>query len=153
MSLDVYLTIPGSVRKAGSGIWIREYGQTRQISRDEWEEKFPGTEPVTLEDKPEDIIEDGEVYSSNITHNLNKMADAAGIYYACWRPEEIGVTKASQLIPLLREGLAKLVADPEHYKQFNSSNGWGMYEHFVPWVREYLAACEEYPDANVSVSR
>lgn len=31
-----------------------------------------------------------EVFSANITHNLGEMADKAGIYKACWRPEEIG---------------------------------------------------------------
>ncbi len=34
-----------------------------------------------------------------------------------------------------------------------SVNGWGTYKNFVPWVAKYLAACEEYPDADVSVSR
>jgi hypothetical protein len=94
-----------------------------------------------------------EVFSTNITHNLNKMADAAGIYQACWRPEEIGVTKAGQLVPLLREGLRRLQADPTHFRKFNAENGWGTYEHFVPWVRQYLSACEDNPDADVSVSR
>lgn len=93
------------------------------------------------------------VYDANITHNLTTMADAAGIYKACWRPEEIGVTKAKELIPLLREGLAKLRADPAKYEAFNASNGWGLYKHFVPWVEQYLAACEENPEADVSVSR
>lgn len=98
-------------------------------------------------------VEPDAVYHSNITHNLGKMADAAGIYEACWRPEEIGATKAGQLIPLLREGFAKLKADPEYYSEFNSPNGWGTYEHFVPWVEQYLAACEKHPEAEVSVSR
>ncbi len=35
-----------------------------------------------------------EVYISNVTHNLNKMAGEAGIYEALWRPEEIGITHA-----------------------------------------------------------
>jgi len=94
-----------------------------------------------------------ELYDSNITHNLTRMAEAAGIYQACWRPEEIGVTKAKQLVPLLEEGLRKLKEDPERYQQFNASNGWGLYEHFVPWVEAYLAACREHPEADVSVSR
>ena len=33
-------------------------------------------------------------YSANITHNLGKMAEEAGIYKHLWRPEEIGITKA-----------------------------------------------------------
>jgi len=93
------------------------------------------------------------LFQSNITHNLGEMAKAAGIYQACWRPEEIGVIKAAQLIPLLTAGLAKLEADPEHFKTFDAPNGWGTYKHFVPWVRDYLHACKEFPDADVQASR
>lgn len=94
-----------------------------------------------------------EVYSRNITHNLNKMAAEAGIYEALWRPEEIGINRADQLIEPLTVGLAKLKADPEFFQKFNSPNGWGMYEHFVPFVEDYLQACKENPDAEVNVSR
>lgn len=94
-----------------------------------------------------------EVFSANITHNLNSMADAAGIYQACWRPEEIGAKYASDIIPLLEKGLEDLKSRPEYFKQFNSPNGWGMYENFVPWVEKYLAACKENPDAEIQVSR
>jgi hypothetical protein len=94
-----------------------------------------------------------EVYWANITHNLGKMADAAGIYEALWRPEEIEVTKASQLVPLLTEGLAKLKADPAKYEAFNAPNGWGLYKHFVPFVEKYLQACIDNPDAEIEVSR
>ena len=93
------------------------------------------------------------IYDRNITHNLNKMADAAGIYKHLWRPEEIGITKAAQLIEPLREGLALLLSDPERFKQFNPSNKWGCYDGLVDFVREYLSACEENPNATVSVSR
>ncbi len=98
-------------------------------------------------------VQPTEVYSSNITHNLNKMAEAAGIYAHLWRPEEIGITKAAQLIDPLREGLARLRADPAKFEAYNASNGWGLYKHFVPFVEQYLAACIKYPDADVSVSR
>lgn len=94
-----------------------------------------------------------EVYSRNITHNLNKMAMEAGIYQHLWRPEELGITVAKDLIEPLALGLDKLKADPEHYKKFNSPNGWGMYEHFVPFVEDYLEACRANPDATVEISR
>jgi hypothetical protein len=93
------------------------------------------------------------VYSANITHNLNKMADAASIYMHLWRPEEIGITKAAQLVIPLREGITRLNAEPVKFRQYNAPNGWGLYEHFVPFVEQYLAACEKNPDADVSVSR
>ena len=98
-------------------------------------------------------VPDETVYDANITHNLGKMADAAGIYKELWRPDEIGITKAWQLIQPLKDGLQKLEHDPDYFKIFNSPNGWGMYEHFVPFVGDYLRACEEYPDAGVSVCR
>lgn len=123
-----------------------------------------------------------EVFWANITHNLNKMAQAALIYDACWRPELLvnpdeaedirelehhgqwsdaealkaklpNKPRASDLIGPLTKGLASLKAWPEHYKQFDSPNGWGLYEHFVPWVEKYLRACEAHPEALVEVSR
>jgi len=97
--------------------------------------------------------ESDEVYWANITHNLNNMAEECGIYKAIWRPEEIGKTKASEIVEILENGLNDLIKRPDHFKQFNSLNGWGLYEHFVPFVSEYLHACKEYPDAIIRVSR
>lgn len=92
-------------------------------------------------------------YSANITHNLGSMAKAAGIYQALWRPEELNITKAVKLVEPLRKGLDLLINDPVKFSKFNSENGWGLYEHFVPFVKNYLDACEKYPDATVMVSR
>lgn len=94
-----------------------------------------------------------ELYEANITHNLGKMAAEAGIYKHLWRPDEIGVTKASELIEPLREGLKQMEDDPRRFEEFNAPNGWGLYEHFVPWIRKYLAACIEHPKATVRVFR
>jgi hypothetical protein len=92
-------------------------------------------------------------FDANITHNLGNMADVAGIYKHLWRPDEIGVTKASQLIKPLRVGLAEMRANPNYFLRFNPENGWGSYANFMPWIERYLKACEEYPDADVHVSR
>lgn len=93
------------------------------------------------------------VYDCNITHNLGRMAEEAGIYQHLWRPDEIGITTAAQLIEPLSAGLALLKSDRARFEAFNDSNGWGLYEHFVPFVEKYLDACRENPDATVSVSR
>lgn len=60
---------------------------------------------------------------------------------------------AEQLIEPLEKAIADMKARPEYYEQFNSPNGWGTYKDFVPWLEKYLAACKEYPDAVVEVSR
>ena len=111
----------------------------------------------TLEEKRE------AVYSDNITHNLNAMADAAGIYEALWRPyqlkegynipdgdhdaeykfEEANPVKAREIIPIIEKGLEDMLARPEYYKTFDSPNGWGLYKNFVPFIEEYLGALKE----------
>jgi hypothetical protein len=93
------------------------------------------------------------VYDGNITHNLNRMAAAAGIYSELWRPGEIGISKASQLIAPLEKGLRMLKETPDMFTQYNAANGWGKYEHLVKFVEEYLNECRENPDADVRVSR
>lgn len=92
-------------------------------------------------------------YDTNITHNLGKMAGEAGIYKALWRPEELGAKYAKDIIETLEKGLIDLKARPEHFKKFNSPNGWGTYKHFVPFVSNYLQACKKYPQAIINVSR
>ena len=128
------------------------------------------------------IEKEEELYSANITHNLGKMANKAGIYEALWRPHllHFSCTKemkedfnsddrdrwqkeyvfedsikmyARDIISHLEKGLKKLKAKPEYYEKFNSPNGWGMYEHFVPFVEKYLKACKEFPEAQIMVSR
>ena len=147
MSLDVYLYNPTPTVKKGTGVFIRENGNTRELTIDEVKERYPESDVQEAE------YETDEVYSANITHNLNTMAGEAGIYEHLWRPDEIGITKAKELIEPLREGLHKLKIEPEKYKAFNPSNGWGSYEGLVRFVSNYLDACYENPEADVSVSR
>lgn len=90
-----------------------------------------------------------DVHSQNITHNLAAMADEAGIYKHLWRPEEIGIETAEQLILPLRAAIIRMAADPARFIRHNAENGWGTYYQFLPWLRELLEACEENPDATV----
>lgn len=150
MSLDVWLTVPEEEAVSEvERLYIREDGGTRTISRAEWDARYPGREPLVTRQ----YHDGGRVFEANITHNLNRMADAAGLYEACWRPEEIGATRARDLIAPLREGLAQLRAETERFAQYNPKNGWGSYDGLVSFVTRYLAACEEWPDAEISVSR
>lgn len=94
-----------------------------------------------------------QVKNHNITHNLNKMAEAAGIYDVLWHPEKNGITRAKQMIQPLTNALIDLLKRPEHYKQFNPENGWGTYENFVQFVENVLKSCQENPDCFVMVDR
>lgn len=149
MSLDVYLTIDESVKRHGSGIYIRESGSTREVTMDEWSERFPGKEPIVSSYS----YQSNTVFSRNITHNLGAMAREAGIYKHLWRPDEIGIDTAAELIEPLQMGLDRLKSNYLHYAEFNPSNGWGDYDGLVSFVSSYLTACKKYPQAKVSASR
>ena len=87
------------------------------------------------------------VFDANITHNLNRMANEAGIYDVLWHPEERAV--AGDMIPALEAAIDRMEADPDHFRQFDAPNGWGTYDDFLPWLKRLLEACREYPDAEV----
>ena len=105
------------------------------------------------------------VFTANITHNLNRMADKASMYKALWHltkaedtfyprvDKNTPITLAKELLPYLEHGLNQLKSYPEFFKQFSASNGWGTYEDFVPWIEKLIQACKQYPDALLRVSR
>lgn len=109
---------------------------------------FSYDEGKTFEETDPEIL-----FEKNITHNLREMADKAGIYKALWRPEEIRITKASELIPILKKGYKDLKESQEYFEEFNPKNGWGSYYYLVQFVQEYLEACKKYPNSIVIVDR
>jgi len=122
---------------------------------------------ITLEGRKE------EVYDANITHNLGKMANKAGIYEALWRPyrlkegynipeddhdaeyafEEANSVRAYEISDIIEKGLVDMKARPDYYKTFDSENGWGLYVHFIPFIEKYLEALKEYPESFVECDR
>lgn len=149
MSLDVYLEGTERRHVGGTGVWVRENGATRQLTTEEVIERYPKGDAFVVGDETEMYT----LFSANIAHNLNTMADAAGLYQALWRPDENELDKAKQLIPILEVGLRRLLADRRMFETYNPENGWGDYDGLVEFVRAYLDACKQYPDAKVRVSR
>ena len=100
-----------------------------------------------------------EVYSSNITHNLGKMANQVllsnghTLYQVLWRPDEHGWKFARDIDDMLDEGWNILLSDPEKFRAFNPENGWGSYEGLCNFVYNYRNACWDKPDAEVRASR
>jgi hypothetical protein len=91
-----------------------------------------------------------QLFHSNITHNLARMWSAAGCYEALYESDG---HRAEEIRGVVAAALAKMRAEPETYRQYNAKNGWGMYEHAVPWLRDFLTALETYPSAVIGVSR
>jgi len=101
-----------------------------------------------------DPQEDNIVYEANITHNLNKMATKAGLYYPLWRATDVLEVKcAGDLIPLLKAGIKVLESDRAYFEEFNPENGWGDYDGLLHFAQSYLDACKNHPYASVYISR
>lgn len=94
------------------------------------------------------------VFEKHITHNLAQMADQIGVYKHLWRPDEIGIEKAGQLIQPLRDAIQIVRSDVEgRLRKFEPENKWGTRDYLLEFMNTLLDHCEEYPDAAYSVSR
>ena len=72
MSLDLYLKSTKPVRHRGTGVFVREDGQTRELKTvDEVRERFPDADLTEV--KAYDY-EDNDLFHLNLTHNLTEMA-------------------------------------------------------------------------------
>ena len=150
MSLDVYLTVENPVIKTSTGVFVRQNGATVELTLDQIREMYPDEDISKYSEFEKETC---EVFSANITHNLGKMADEAGLYEALWRPKELDAEKAIDLITFLAIGLKTLLSNPEHFEKYNPENGWGTYENLVNFTSEYLHACVKYPQAKIGISR
>ena len=144
--MDVRLILEKPIKKSSTGIFIRKSGKIKELTISEVKDIYPNN---YFEERE---YETNEVFSANITHNLGTMASEAGIYHHLWRPEEINIYKAKELINPLREGLHMLKSDRIKFEQYNPSNGWGNYDNLVEFVQNYLDACYNYPEAKIEVS-
>ena len=96
-------------------------------------------------------IEQETIFSLNITHNLNKLADAANFYKQLWHLE--GITTCEDLLPHIEAGIVELESNPTKYKQFSAKNNWGTYEQFLPWLKDLAEKLKIEPTSNLFISR
>jgi hypothetical protein len=85
------------------------------------------------------------VFYLNVPTCYKPIAEKVGIQTYIWKPEELGISKAEQLINPLRIGLQLLESVPGRVGVAQET-----LDDFVECVRKYLAACEQNPDAEIS---
>jgi hypothetical protein len=147
MSLDIRLIIEGTHIKKSTGIFVREDGKQKELSYEEACLKFPDYDVNLYEE------ETNVVFHGNITHNLNRMAKFLGVYEVLWRPDEIGIFYANEVINPLREAIHKMKLTPDEYKKYNPANGWGSYEQLLELMEKYLEVCYIFPQSKIEISR
>jgi hypothetical protein len=109
MSLDIYFF------KKGFDI---------QKSRDDIDATYTRLQAIKEElEQLENAYDEAKLSSLNITHNLNKMAQAVGLYDVLWNPEKIGITTASQMIAPLEKGIKVSPNSVKLYSTFGGTTG------------------------------
>lgn len=147
MSLTIYIISPTPIKKKSTGIWVRDGGKTRELSKAEAQERYPGADIQEIE------IETNEFWHENITHNLNEMAsgcvswDGFSLYQLLWG-ESLPNFKKWTYISHLSECLNILKNDPKHFKKFNPENGWGTYEQLCKFVEDFIKALIDMPEGS-----
>lgn len=72
MSLDLYIGSSRPIRHRGTGVYIRDNGQTRELKTiEEIKSHFPDTDTSDIDIRE---WEDYELFHCNMTHNLTEMA-------------------------------------------------------------------------------
>ena len=87
------------------------------------------------------------VFYLNVPTCYKPIAEKVGILDYIWKPNELGISKAEQLISPLTIGLQLLESVPGHFGVAQET-----LDDFVECVRKYLAACEQNPDAEISAT-
>jgi hypothetical protein len=145
MSLDLYIKRRTPLRKQGTGVFVREKGQTLELKTiEEVREYFPDKDLSGIR-----IIEqeDGVFWHGNVTHNLGAMAAAVPVegsvltlYDLLWHPGRHGFGDAGS--EGYRENVLKgflfLRGHREELLPLNPENGWGGYDLLLGFTRDYL---------------
>lgn len=161
MSLDLYIKSNTPVLHRGTGVYIRENGETKELkTKQEVLTHFPDANPDEIEEK---TYESDTYLYINLTHNLTKMARQCRVIGTCnydsdsavvtlydllWHPKD-NLQVTTPTLDYLEDVMAcykNLIQNPDFFKQYNPDNGWGTYEQLVKRTKEYLTSLQSISD-------
>jgi hypothetical protein len=164
MSLDLYIKSRTPIKHRGTGVHIRENGQTRELKTiEEVKAHFPNAD---LSDIHIYEYEDNELFHFNMTHNLVEMAQHVPIagtdingWQLLWHSDECecfekstwslkdsdgddysveGVKLTSQYVDMVIKCLGYIANHRNELEVFNPDNGWGSYDGLLKNTRELV---------------
>lgn len=171
MSLDLYIKSKKLVKHRGTGVHVRENGQTRELKTiEEVRAHFPNAD---LSDIHPYEYEDDELFHCNMTHNLVEMAKHVPIegtdingYNLLWHPETCGCLEKSSwtlkdgacedctfdgvrltpsYVDMVMKAYCYISSHREELENFNPDNGWGSYDGLLGETRELVHCLVNIP--------
>lgn len=98
-------------------------------------------------------VETNQVWCGVISHQLGRMAEAIGVYTPIWRPENTCIEKALHMVVPLACAYRDAVEREAELRALEPANRLGTYEAFLNFIKNYLNACIQHPDAVIRVTR
>jgi len=145
MSLDLYIISKAPIRKCGTGVYVRENGQTVELkTMEQVRSHFPDAD---LSHISVHEYEDEDFWQGNITHNMNKMATEVPIenteltlYDLLWRPDEhcFATAGSKGYREYVLNGYLYLRTHKEELLPLNPDNGWGNYDQLLAFTLDFL---------------
>jgi len=89
------------------------------------------------------------VFTTNITHNLGRMAGKVGLHELLWRPGYEYTKITPEFVDKVFDGYKELLLHPAKYEQYNPPNAWGTYEGLAVTVHHIIIACSRYPNGYI----
>lgn len=104
---------------------------------------------ITLQAKIEGIDKYLDIDTDvNTTYNVRELIEKS----SGWKIKNCELNgKAEDLMPLIQKGISELTNNPNEYKKYESSNGWGTVETTLYFYERLLEYLVEYPYAYVLV--
>lgn len=93
-----------------------------------------------------------QLESLNITNNLIDFAIALNCYECIWKPKNLNIITAYQLLPHLYEAYYNVIKYGDIYLSLLPKNGWGTKEQFLNFIDQYIEACITYPNTLIETS-
>lgn len=85
-----------------------------------------------------------------INHTYNT---AAMIKEVCGSsPSDWDGRKCADMYPVIAQGATLLQNNPQRYRQFEPSNGWGTVETTLDFLMKIADNCEKYPTAVIEIT-
>lgn len=91
-----------------------------------------------------------EAGSFNITHNVSRMWDKAGVYECLYNWHG---RKAEELIEPLSNAIQDMLIKPREYETLNPKNGWGDFIGAKEFLRKVVDCCSEHPKCIIHISK
>jgi hypothetical protein len=82
-----------------------------------------------------------QIFDRNYTYNIAGIAKEAG-----FSVRDFDDKSGAEIVAILEPAIERMQKDPEHFRQFEPSNGWGDFDTFLELLESLLTITKKNPN-------